>query len=487
MSVSRKAVRATIWVAANTYFSTAVTFVSSVVMARLLPPAAFGAYALGFFFLEAVGRVREFGFDQALVHRQEDLDKAFSTHFIMQLAVYLLALLAALVAWPILQRFYDPQTVRIFVVLSFVMVINALGRTQRVFLERELAFGKTSLVDFVSLALSVLVGIIMALSGFGVWSLVGLTVSNNIFVTGGLWIFRPWKLKLAVDKKTVRWFLKFGATLWVGGTATFVLYKYNDWVLGTFLGAAALGFYTKALSFAQMPTSLVTSVVSKVALPTYAKVQNEKEKLSCAFNLVLSWILRFSVPISLMLFLTAREFTLLLIGEKWLPMVPIFRMLIVYSLVRPIFDDTGAFLTAIGKPKIMTKIISIQAILLLILAPLAVWRWQALGGAAALSSVMLLGIVLAYYSVNKFVKVEFKRIFLPTLGILSGTILGFYFIINAFNVSNLFSWVGWLFFYKAALSGLLYLLLTGLLEFKAIKQDLVYLKKLFPQFKLIGL
>jgi PST family polysaccharide transporter len=488
-SVSKKAFRATIWVAANTYLSTAVTFVSSIFLARLLEPATFGIFALGLFFLEAVGRVREFGFDQALMHRQKDLSKAFSTHFILQFTVSLCAFAVALIAWPILTRFYDPLPVSIFVVLSLVMVFDFLGRTQRVFLEKELAFGKTSAIDFTALLLSVIVGLACAFKGFGVWSLVALKATNHLTVFLGLWAVGLWRiqprqLRVEFDKEIARWFIKFGAVLWVGGTATFVLYKYNDWVLGTFVGAAALGFYTKALSFAQMPTSLVTSVVSKVALPTYAKVQHEKEKLGKAFNLVLAWILRFSVPISLILFLTAEEFTLMLIGEKWLPMVPIFKMLIVYSLIRPIFDDTGAFLTAIGKPKIMTKIISIQAVCLVILAPFGVWKYGALGGAGALNIVMILGIVMAYTFVNRFVKVQFKRIFLPTAGVLAGTAIAFSIGLDMVSLQGI-SLVG-LFFAKACLAGVLYVFFTALLEFKIIKEDLQYLKTLFPQLPFPG-
>jgi PST family polysaccharide transporter len=455
-----------------------------VLLARILSPENYGVYALALFFLEAIGRVREFGFNEALVHRQKDLDKAFSTHFILHSAVYFLAFLISLLAWPILNKFYNPEAVQLFVILSGVMVIHALGLTQRVFLEKELAFGKTSLVDFLGLVFSVLVGIFMAWRGFGVWALLGMKASNHIFVTVGLWILGQWRFKLEFDKELAKWFFRFGTTLWLGGTVTFILYKYNDWVLGTFLGAAALGFYAKALSFAQMPTSLVTSVVSKVALPTYAKVQEEKEKLSKAFNLVLAWILRFSVPISLILFLTAREFTLLLIGEKWLPMVPIFQMLIIYSLIRPIFDDTGAFLTAIGKPKIMTRIIAAQAGLLLIFAPVGVWKFGAVGGAAALNLVMLFGIFSAYSKVNRFIKVEFARIFLPTAAILAFTMVGFYLVQHYIDLNEATSsnGVGRLFFYRAFLAGTLYLIFTALFEFKFIKQDISYLKVFFPRF-----
>ena len=478
--------RATIWVAANTYLSTGVTFVTSILMARILLPEYYGIFGLSIFFLEAVGRVRELGFHEALIHKQDNLEKAFTTQFVLETSVYVLAFIASLIVWPILSKFYDPFTVKIFVILSAVLIVHALGCTQRIFLEKELAFGKTSLVDFLSLLFASLLGIGTAYAGWGVWSLVLLKVSNLFFVTVGLWLLGQWRPKFfeikSLDKQMIKWFLKFGATLWVGGTVTFILYKYNDWVLGTFLGVVALGYYTKALSFAQMPTSLVTSIVSKVAFPTYAKVQSDLVKLSRAFNLVLSWILRLSVPISLVMFLTAREFTLLLIGEQWLPMVPIFQMLIIYSLVRPIFDDTGAFLTAIGKPKLMTQIIAWQAALLVLIAPIAVWKWQALGGAAALNFVMLVGIVLAYSKVNNFIKVDFKRSILPTLAVFAFTLSLFYYVTHYFSFIALS--LLWLFITRAVLVGFLYLSFTALFEYHIIKQDLQYLKVLFPKLKL---
>src|SRR5258708_39216644 len=104
MKIGQRAVRSTIFTTITTYSSLGIGIVSAVIMARLLQPEYFGIIALGTFFLSLFGRVREFGFDHALIHRQDDLPHAFKTHFTLQIGLALLNLLLVLIAAPVLSH-----------------------------------------------------------------------------------------------------------------------------------------------------------------------------------------------------------------------------------------------------------------------------------------------------------------------------------------------------------------------------------------------
>jgi len=471
--VATRAVRSTLYVALSTYVSVAVTFVSSIILARLLEPSHFGIVALANFFLGLFGRVRELGLNQALVHRQKNLEEAYAAHFILHLGLAFLNLLLVLVAAPILSSRYpdQPQMVQVLLVFAAFAVFQAASQTQQMAFEKELLFRYTTLINILALVISSVISVAMAYKNYGVWSLVAGNTANTFLVFVGLWFFRPWKLQLKFDQEIAKWFLKFGFYLWVGAIVTFILFQYNDFIVGTLLGAATLGFYSKALKFAELPNSLVTSVISRVALPTYAKLQSEKQKLQTSFNLVLTNIVRLSLPLTLVLFFTAREFTMVLIGEKWLPMVPIFKLLVLYSFLRTIFDDAGAFLTAVGRPQIVSKYISLQATAILVLTPLAVKFWGVDGAALALDAVMLLGVFLAYFYVAKKINLKFASIFLPSFAsAIAATVL--YVVVSTwynFGAPPLMALIT-----KGLLVGGGYMVVALLIEGKKIREDAVY-------------
>lgn len=470
MKVGRQAVKSTLFATLNTYASLGVGIISSVIMARLLIPDHFGIIALGNFFLSLFGRVREFGLDYALIHRQDDLEEAFKVHFTLQVLLALLNLLLVVVSVPFLAKYYSQDVILVLLILACFMILKAASSTPRVFLEKELNFKITTYIDVLSLVASSIIGITLAFLGWGLWSLVALNVSGILFTFLGLLVFSGWKIGFSVNRAMIKWYFKFGFFLFIGGLTTFVLFQYNDFVLGTFISAAVLGFYVKAFQFAQLPTGLVTAVVSRVALPTYAKLQTEKEKLGIAFNLVLRNIFRASAPFSLWLFLIAEDFVLFFLGEKWLPMVPVFKLLLVFSMLRPIFDDTGAFLTAIGKPQILSKYLTIQALLLLVLTPVLVVSQRENGAALSLNIVMVVGVTLAYYYANKFVKIDYKGIFAPTILSVGLTTLVYY-LVNYLVALEEFP-VFWRLATKTSIIGVAYVLALLALERQQIKEDI---------------
>ncbi|MEK7611036.1 MAG: lipopolysaccharide biosynthesis protein [Patescibacteria group bacterium] len=474
MSISKSALRSTLFVAITSYLSEAVNFVTSIFLARLLLPEYFGVVALALFFNELFGRVREFGFDQALIHRQTELERARASHFILQVGSNVLSFLLVLAFSPVLRKFYPEAVVNTLLIFSLIYIVKAATATQRIVLEKELKFAATTIVDLFSLLIASVAAIWLAVHGYGLMSLVVYQSVNILISFIALWVLRPWRPCLKIDLEMIRWYLKFGWFLWLGGITTFVIYKFNDFVTGTFLSTGVLGFYSRAFTFAQRPTSSVTGVVSRVALPTYAKLQKEKEKLSFTFNLVLRNIVRVSAPLSLFLYLLAEDFTRILLGEKWLPMVPIFRILLIYGFLRSIFDDAGAFLTAIGKPNLVSRYLAVQALIILITTPALIYFYGVNGAAWSLNIVLAVGLILAYRYVKVFVKVDFRDIFIQAMAPAVFTAFAYLTVIGPnLAAGSLLSLV-----LKFSAVGLTYLFLMLLVEGKSLKQDLLFLFKM---------
>lgn len=479
-NLGKTAFKATFFIALNTYANIAINFVTGIILRKFfLPAEVFGLDALARFFLDLFGRLREFGFELAAIHRQTEVNKIFSTFFILQTLIGIVNFLLILLFFPVFRHFYPDQPLLPLLVLVYggFAIIRGFYLVQKTFLEKHLLFKHVALFDVISLFLASLLGVITASLGWGVWSLVVLNSAYLFFNFILVWLKGEWKLQWYFDWEIARWFFKFGFFLWVGAITTFVLYKYNDFVIGSLIGLSALGFYTTALSYAQMPTSFVTSIVSRVALPTYAALQNDKPKLEFTYNFVLKNIVRFSLPISITLFLIADDFILFLLNETWAPVIPIFKFLIIYSLIKPIFEDTGAFLAAIGRPKVVSFYISIQALVLLILSPALIRLYQVEGAALGLGLTMLAGCALAYYYVSRYVRINYWENFGPSF-LISLMVLMVFSALDIWLLQpmDLTLWVKLL--VDLVIIGFLYLLLYYLIERNSLKVDINYLKEL---------
>lgn len=486
MNIGKTAFKGTFFIAFNTYANLVITFATGVILRKFfLPPEFFGIDALAKFYNELFGRLREFGFDLAVVHRQDNVDKTFATYFYLQVFIGLANFLLALVCYPLLSHFYPDQPLLplITIIYVFFAFVRGLYLVQKTFLEKHLMFKLIALYDVLSLLIASLVALIAAYLGAGIWSLVLLNSSYFLINFLLVWFRGKWKAEFSFDKDIARWMFKYGFFLWIGAITTFVLYKYNDFVISSIVGLAALGYYATALSYAQMPTSLVTSIISRVALPTYAALQSEPEKLAFTFNFVLKNIVRFSLPLSLLLFLTADDFITLLLNKSWEPVIPIFKFLVIYSLFKPMFEDTGAFLAAIGRPRIVSFYITIQAILLLALSPIATYLFKVEGAALALGAMMIIGVALAYYYVSKIVKIHYWENFGVSFLIGALVIISYMLVNNLFLISFFPSSADtFTLFVKLMVKVILivafYLLYYVLFEFNSLKVDYRYLREI---------
>lgn len=477
MSTAQKALKGTFFVAAGNYASIFVSFVSGVVLARLLEPADFGLYRLALFFADLFGRVREFGLDKALIHKQDNLPQAYRVHFTLSLILSILALFLSIAFAPLVSQLYSRPISFYLILISLFGIFQAAGSTQRVILEKNLQFGRTALVDISALILSASLTVFLAYRGWGPLSLVLGYGFNLLFVFIFLWISRPWRVSfgrlLLLDPAEFKWFFRFGVYLFLGGLTTFILYKYNDYILGTYLSVAALGFYSRAFNYAQIPTSLITSVVSRVALPTYSALQGDKEKLAGTFSIVLKSIIRVSFPLSLILYMTADDFTVFVLGPKWIPMIPIFRILIVYGVFRSIFDDLGEFFTAVGQPKLVSFYLTGQALLSLVLAPVLTRLYQAEGAAISLSIVLGIGVMTAYVLIKRVVRIRTLSLFLPTILVCFLTMIAFKFVVYRFNLN--FTDPFYSLLSKALVFSFFYLVFMSLIDGRSFLKDLKFM------------
>ena len=499
MTIAQRAVRGTAFVLVSSYTNMAIGVVYGILIARLLEPEHFGVFALAMFFFTLFDVRGKLGLEYAFVHRQPTTDELFATHFALQVAASIVTLaLTTLAAIVIAPLNYPTATAPLMIALAGALIVESVGISARAALEKELAFARSTVVVTSALVLSYVAALVLARAGFAYWALFGQVAVNALVGAVGFWwayrrmtrarsrsfraerevstaerdssshvtvqphlslravfakqsptllteghsaeIASSHKSLLAmtlVNRDLARWMLRYGAVMSLGAIATVLLLQFDNFLVGTFVGATALGFYALAYKVAQWPTGLVTHIVSRVSMPTYARLQDDVARLGKAFEMSLWLILTVALPLALALFVAAPDFLLLLYGEKWLPSATLLRFLVGYAVLRPLLDDTGALFTAIGKPERITTVLVVQAITLIVVGIVLTLAFAAIGTAIAVGIAFIVGIALTYRFVARALPIDLVRVFAPSFVAAAASIALYWVCARAFDWNGL--------------------------------------------------
>ena len=419
--IAQRAVRGTAFVLVGSYANMAMGIVYGIIIARILDPDHFGVFALAMFFFTLFDVRGKLGLDYAFIHRQPTTDQLVVTHWTLQVATSMLTFVFVAIGGLIIARLNYPWAIALMMVaIAGAMIVEAIGTTAHATLDKELAFGRSTAVVTSALFFSYVVAIALALAGFTYWALVAQVAMNAVIGSIGFWwvcqrVMRGARWHFCFDRDLARWMLRFGLVMSLGAIATVVLLQFDNFLVGTFVGVAALGYYALAYKVAQWPTGLVTHIVARVSPSTYAKLQNDPARLAKAFEMSLWLILTVALPLALALFVAAPDFLNLLYSEKWQPSAILLRCLLGYSVLRPLLDDTGALFTAIGKPERITTVLVVQAIVLVVVGTPLTLAFAAIGTAVAVGVAFIVGIALTYRFVARTLPIDLLRVFAPPM------------------------------------------------------------------------
>jgi len=389
----------------------------SILMARLLAPEDFGVVALALTFLSFTAPLRHFGLDDALIHRQvgEDVDNVLAVHFSLRLGFTLLfALLLPVAGW-ILKLYYpnQPLLVPVLLALSVGAIVAAAGATPRMYLQKEMRFRDLALLRIITSLSMTIVGPFMAWRHMGVWAIVGERTSGLIVDTLVVWFYiRPWRLRFNFDRTIAKWFLNYGRFVFLTRTLQKTLTEFDDFWVGTFLGAPALGFYSKACELALYPRRIISKPIVYVLFPTFAQVQDDRERLAKAYFRASSLIVRIGFLLAGVFVLAAPEFVTIFLGDKWNPMIRTFQLMVIYALLDPLASVSINLVNAVGRPDFNTRARVIQFIYFLPAVILGAHWWGINGVALAIDIMLLIGLVFVLYKSRELISVSFRRMLL---------------------------------------------------------------------------
>ena len=402
------------------YFNIFFGFLSNLFLIRFIRPDEYGVFALGLFFFSIMNIQARLGIDQALTRQGEITGELVGTRLSLDLAAGLLGLGLALCAWPILPRLgYPVGVAHVLLALAAAGLVGSLGTGPAALLDRDLQFSRTGLIRLAAFPLSYLPAFYLAYHGWGYWTLAVQFACNMVLVSAGMW----WSLlkgmpgifqfKWSFDKRIAVGLIRFGGLVGLAGLARSLLGHFDDFLVGTFVGAAALGFYDRAYRIAFWPNILVAGASNRIFFFTFARLAEKREELDAFAGLVLWITSAFGLPLALGIFLAAPELVEVLYGETWLPSVVFVRFLVVVSLVSPLTDIGGELLNALGEPRKSARIFWLQAgVLMLCGTPLTLLLGSA-GTCIGVGTAFAFGLFLLFLAVRRYVSPRFRETVFP--------------------------------------------------------------------------
>jgi O-antigen/teichoic acid export membrane protein len=428
--------------------------VKLMVLAHLLDPYNFGLMGIALLTMAVVETFSTTGFEAALIQKKEDirsyLDVAWTVlvfrGFVLFTLLYLIAPHAA--------TFFDePEAAPIIRVVGISVVFKALTNIGVVYFQKEMEFHRTFVHTLSGTLADISVAIPAAFLLRSVWALVFGSLAAAIVRLVVSYVIHPYRPHLSFNNRQFRELFGFGKWLLGSTVVVFLARQGDDAFLGKVLGASALGFYQMAYRFADLPGSEV-GVLSRVAFPAYSKLQGDIAKLKTAYLKMVGCVSFLCLPLAGGIFALSPEFTQIFLGDKWMPMVPVLRILIISGMIKVPMDTCGALFNGMGRPDISFRLVLVRVITLAVIIYPLTMRWQITGTALAVVLAIYASVPIWLFGTAKLIKAglaDYLRMLWPPL---IGTV-GMCLVLFGFGV----------FIDQSQLAGFLCSVLTGVVSF----------------------
>lgn len=396
--------------------------VLSVILARQLPVEYFGIVGGVEAFLALLSAFFDFGLLGAYFHRAPETEnEQHATAVLFTLRVLFSAIWIVLLI-PVGLVFFSGTRQMVLMIWGVAVALMRVVDVPRMLLMRRVEHKLLAFFD-ASVALLVLViSAAIAYTTHSIWALVVYPVISLAWSFVLFYLIKPvWQPRWLWDAAAVRYFLDFGRRGMPGGVLGVALDHVDDLWTNIFLGDLAMGFYSRAYRFAVYPGIVLAEPVNTVASATYAELKNDRARRSQAFFNVNALLVRSGFLLGGWFAVVAPELIRIFLGERWLPMVTAFRLMLVFTLFNPLKITVASMLTAMGKPEQVSQVRFVQ--LLVMLAGLfgLGCRYNIEGVALAVDLMLLVGIVLVFILVRPHVDVSYRRMLLvPFLALLAG-------------------------------------------------------------------
>ncbi len=424
-SLAQRSITSISWNALASVITVAVLFVRSVLLARLLPVDVFGVYAGASAVIGVTVIAAHFGLGSAFLHRapeSQDEERAARGHFTLKL-LFTSAWFIFMIFGTLL--FAEGATRTALLVLTATTAGIQLAETPRLILVRRVVHRRLAALQVLTAVATTAVAVSLAWRGLTLWALLATNLVTLFVVILALYVWRPvWKPRVAWSPQVVRYYLEFGSRVFAATGLQGLLDRLGDLWTRFYLGATPLGFYSRAYTFASYPRRFLADPVAVVMGGAYAELKEDRRLLSKTFFWTNAFLVRIGFFVAGLFALVAPEFIRIVLGEKWLPMLMPFRLMLIFTMLDPIRGAVGNLFAAVGRPGLVVRARLVQLGVLVLGLALLGPELGITGVAIAVTSMCTVGMVLLLWQARSFVTYSPVRLFgVPTLALVTGMLL----------------------------------------------------------------
>lgn len=350
-----------------------VTFIVSIVLARILLPEDYGTVTMILVFITIANVFVSNGFGEALVQKKDsnevDFSTIFWTSFVVSIILYLILFLCA----PFIAKFYrTPELCILLRVFAIKLPISSLSTIQHAYVSKHMQFKKFFFSTLFGTLISGVIGIAMACTGFGVWAIVFQYLINTTVDTIVLLFTVPWRPKLLYDKASAKTLMKFGWKMTLSALINETYTEIRPLLIGKYYTKDELAQYKRGAQFPQLFITNINSAIGAVLFPSMSKVNGDIVKLKVLTRKSMRMTSYLIFPLMTGLFIVAKPLVIILLTEKWLPCVPFLQLACITHACQPIQTANCQAIKALGRSgvylwmEVIKKTVGISVLLIVV-------------------------------------------------------------------------------------------------------------------------
>lgn len=345
-----------IWKFFERILAQGITFIVALILARLLTPNEFGLVALVMVFINVINAVVTSGFSTALIQNNnaDDLDfsSVFWFGFIISIIIYIFIYYFA----KYIAVFYNNELiVPVFRVLSLRVILSSINSVQHAYVARKLQFKKYFFSTLFGTLISAIIGVCLAIKGYGVWAIVFQYLSNTAIDTIVLLITVEWKPKLIFSFVRLKQLFSFGSKILIDTILFYVQYNLRNLIIGKMYNTSELAYYTNAQRIPSVFINNVSQSVSSVLLPVMSNVNTDEKRVLMYLRKSSKLCAYIVFPVLLVIILVSNEFVNVFLTSKWSPMIPYLQLYCVICFTQVLMPPRNEALKAIGRSDIFLQ------------------------------------------------------------------------------------------------------------------------------------
>ncbi|MCQ2072805.1 MAG: lipopolysaccharide biosynthesis protein [Bacteroidaceae bacterium] len=342
----------------------AVSFIVTIVLARLILPEEYGIIALITIFIALAEVIADGGFNTALIQKKNADSVDFSTIFYFCLAISIVLYFILFLSAPLIASFYEqPMLVPVIRVLGISLIFYSFNSIQRAYVSRNMMFRKLFYCTLGATIISGTIGIVMAYRGYGVWALVSQTISNQLCTIIIMWFTVKWRPILSFSRDRFQNLFNFGWKIFCTNFIITFFVRIRALVIGKLFSPSTLAYYEKGAQFPDIVQGNVCSTIQSVIFPALSEVQDDTQRVKSMMRRSINTSCLFMFPIMVGMMIAAKPLVVFLLTDKWIDAVPFLQILCIANFFRPITIPNLQAIIALGHSDISLKLEIIKKML----------------------------------------------------------------------------------------------------------------------------